>query len=150
MNFEMWIMYVYHEICLHHRFYLFRSSNFKTISAVEAVISTTSTPSYSSFLPFCHALFLLLRYFWILNFSSFKQLKENKIYKQDVRAHEPGLLLGHTMIQGKNVHYVLMALQPVWSLMINKWKKKYYRLANQTGKTQTFQRGVLDHDCITM
>ena len=44
MNFEMWIMYVYHEICLHHRFYLFRSSNFKTISAVEAVISTTSTP----------------------------------------------------------------------------------------------------------
>ena len=44
MNFEMWIMYVYYEICLHHRFYLFRSSNFKTVSAVEAVISTTRTP----------------------------------------------------------------------------------------------------------
>ena len=33
-------------------------------------------------------------------------------------------------------------------LMMNKWEKKYYRLANQTGKTRTFQRGVLDHNCI--
>ena len=32
-------------------------------------------------------------------------------------------------------------------LMMNKWKKN--RLANQTGKTRTFQRGVLDHVCIT-
>ena len=32
-------------------------------------------------------------------------------------------------------------------LMMNKWKE-YYRLANQTGKTRKFQRGVLDHDCI--
>ena len=34
-------------------------------------------------------------------------------------------------------------------LMMNKWKK-YYRLANQTGKSRTFQRGVLDNDCITL
>ena len=31
-------------------------------------------------------------------------------------------------------------------LMMNKWKK-YDRLANQTGKTRTFQMGVLDHVC---
>ena len=36
-------------------------------------------------------------------------------------------------------------------LMMNKWKKKKnYRLANQTGKSQTFQRGELDNDCIKL
>ena len=34
-------------------------------------------------------------------------------------------------------------------LIMNKWKK-YYRLANQTGKTRTFQMGVLDHVCIML
>ena len=34
-------------------------------------------------------------------------------------------------------------------LMMKKWKKKlYYRLLNQTGKTRTFQRDVLDRDRI--
>ena len=36
-------------------------------------------------------------------------------------------------------------------LMMNKQEKKtHYRLANLTGKTQMFQRGVLDNDCIAM
>ena len=46
------------------------------------------------------------------------------------------------------------ALEPIWTSMMNWWwingKKKYYRLANQTRKTRTFQRDVLDHDCTTM
>ena len=51
--------------------------------------------------------------------------------------------------QGENVHYAAMHYSPheLW-WWIN--GQKYYRLANQTGKTRTFQRGALDHDCITM
>ena len=43
---------------------------------------------------------------------------------------------------GGNAHDVLMHYSP-YELMMNKWKKKYYRLANQTRKTRTFQRGVI-------
>ena len=61
----------------------FSSSLYKTISAAEARISTTSTPrSYISamLLAFKIALILLLRHFWTLNLSSFKQRKGDKIY----------------------------------------------------------------------
>ena len=34
-------------------------------------------------------------------------------------------------------------------LMMNKWKQ-YYWLTNQTGKTWTFQTGVLDHNGIIL
>ena len=60
------------------------SSNYKTISAAEARISTTSTPhSYISamLLAFKITLILLLRHFWTLNLSSFKQQKGNNIYR---------------------------------------------------------------------
>ena len=51
------------------------------------------------------------------------------------------------------MHYAIMTTAHTNfddELMMNKWAKKYYRLANQTGKSRTFQRGVLDRDCITM
>ena len=49
---------------------------------------------------------------------------------------------------GENVHYVIMHYSPyeLW-WWIN---ETYYRLADQTGKTRTFQRGELDHDCIML
>ena len=54
------------------------------------------------------------------------------IVKQDARVREPGLYMNFDV-----------------EMKMNKWKK-YYRLANQTGKTRTFQRDVLDPDCIML
>ena len=84
-NFEMWIMYVSWNLPTSPVLSLSRfSSNVKTISAAEKGIHY----KHSSFLQFCHtlglkiALILLLRHFWTLNFSSFKQRKGNNIFNQ--------------------------------------------------------------------
>ena len=131
---------MYHEIFLHHRFYLFRGlvAMLKPFSA-ETRISTASTPR--SCRNFCHtfglkiALILLLRHFWTLNFSSLKQRKGNNIYKLTQTWNSLCSSYKYSMWQRTNVRTLRVCLQQrsskvTWNYTCNTWNLTLRRWIN--------------------
>ena len=131
---------MYHEIFLHHRFYLFRGlvAMLKPFSA-ETRISTGSTPR--SCRNFCHifglkiALILLLRHLWTLNFSSLKQRKGNNIYKLTQTWNSLCSSYKYSMWQRTNVRTLRVCLQQrsskvTWNYTCNTWNLTLRRWIN--------------------
>ena len=125
-------LFMYHESCLHHRFYLFW--DLVPIQLLAKGISTASHPC--SCRNFCHvlglkiALILLLRHFWTLNFWSLKQRKENNIYKLTQTWNSECSSCTYSMWQRTNVRTLRVCLQQrsskvtwnyTWNLTLRRW-----------------------------
>ena len=109
---------MYHEICLHHRFYLFRDlvpmlKPFPLLRREFHCKHSSFRPVVTSamFLAFKIALILLLRHFWTLNFSSLKQQKGNNIYKLKQTWNSECSSYKYSMWQRTNVRTLRVCLQ---------------------------------------
>ena len=127
MNFEMWIVYMLHEICLHHQFYLFRG----LVPMLKPFqLLRWEFPLQALLVPAVIALVLLLRHFWTLNFSSLKQRKGNNIYKLTQTWNSECSSYKYSMWQRTNVRTLRVCLQQrsskvtwnyTWNLMLRRW-----------------------------
>ena len=140
MNWRSWILKcelcMYHEICLHRRFYLFlvlvpMLPPFHLLRPefpLQALLVPAVT--FDMFLALKSVFILLLRHFWTLNVSSLKQRKGNNIYKLTQTWNSECRSYKYSMWQRPNVRTLRVCLQQrsskvtwnyTWNLTLRRW-----------------------------
>ena len=132
---------MYHEICLHHRFYFFRGlvpmlKRFQLLRQ-EFPLQALLVPAVTSamFLALKSLLFICSDIFWTLNFSSVKQRKGNNIYKLTQTRNSECSSYKYSMWQRTNARTLRVRLQQssskvtwnyTWNLTLRRWIKEVF------------------------